>query len=476
MAQFIFWNSFNHTYCVHRPPGPHQLASWLRLHGYTVKVIDFCHALTTTQLVELTRMHLGHETIGIGVSTTFWKLAQENVLLLDKLDKVSDCFEPSWVIDARDKLQSMFPNIRWVLGGANSTYAYGKNAKYDWEVLHGHAEDSLVKLLDDATSKKIIRPSFDIASQQSAYTIDCGITPQEVLSIELARGCQFKCKFCRYPLLGKKKNSYLRDIELVKEELIKNYELFGVTRYSIIDDTVNESEEKILALAELVPTLPFKFEWVGYNRLDLIGSRPQTMELLKLSGLKSTFFGIESFHPAASKMVGKGWNGVRGKEFLLELKEKWGSDVTMALGFIAGLVPETIEEVESTHNWCIDNKIASWSFAALIIDRTDNLVWKSIFDKEYTKYGYTFSDPLSATNWENGVWTKQIAARVANKLTIDAAKYSTLAGFFPAILGGLGYTFDELIGISKKSAPWTEFEKRGKDFFARYVHTQMNMK
>jgi hypothetical protein len=77
-------------------------------------------------------------------------------------------------------------------------------------------------------------------------------------------------------------------------------------------------------MAEMAQRLPFKLEWIGYNRLDLIGSKPHTIQLLKDSGLKSSFFGIESFHSQASKIVGKGWNGVRGKEFLIELKERWG--------------------------------------------------------------------------------------------------------------------------------------------------------
>lgn len=46
---------------------------------------------------------------------------------------------------------------------------------------------------------------------------DC-VQPGEALPLEMARGCIFKCKFCRYPFIGKSKNDFSRRIELVRDE------------------------------------------------------------------------------------------------------------------------------------------------------------------------------------------------------------------------------------------------------------------
>jgi hypothetical protein len=54
MANLIIWNCLNEDINASRPLGAHQLSGWLRSHGYTVKVIDFCHALSTDALVSLT--------------------------------------------------------------------------------------------------------------------------------------------------------------------------------------------------------------------------------------------------------------------------------------------------------------------------------------------------------------------------------------------------------------------------------------
>ena len=292
MANLILWNCLNLGHYPIRAAGPHQLAGWLISQGYTVKVIDFCHLLSTKELEEITSKHIDSSTIAVGVSSTFWDVVHGL-----ELPKEKQFAEPQWVQDGRQRVQSKFPNLKWLLGGANST---SSNLKYNWTIMHGHAEDQLLKFMDEHTSISLQRRIFDIKNLGACFKDDLGIQSSEVLPIELSRGCQFTCKFCRYPLLGKKKNTYLRDFSLTEHELIENYQRYGTTRYFFLDDTVNESDEKIVAMADMAQRLPFKLEWIGYNRLDLIGSKPHTIQLLKDSGLKSSFFGIESFHPQPS--------------------------------------------------------------------------------------------------------------------------------------------------------------------------------
>ena len=54
MSDLILWNCLNVKHSPVRPMGPHQLKYWAKQHGYNIKVIDFCHLLTTEQLVDLT--------------------------------------------------------------------------------------------------------------------------------------------------------------------------------------------------------------------------------------------------------------------------------------------------------------------------------------------------------------------------------------------------------------------------------------
>lgn len=460
MANLILWNSLNVETSPVRPAGPHQLAYWLKLHGYDVKVIDFCHLLTTDELVNLTLKHIDQSTIAIGVSTTFWKKSLQ--------DYFESTLEPNWVLDARSKLNHK--KVKWLLGGANSN----GNFLFNWDILHGHAEDSLLKYMDENSSVIKTRSKFDIVSLDNCFYDDLNIQSTEVLPIELSRGCQFKCRFCRYPLLGKKKNTYIRDYKLIEKEFLENYYRYGITKYFFLDDTVNESDEKIEHLAEIVQNLPFKLSWFGYNRLDLIGVKPHTVELLKLTGLKSSYFGIESFHPAASKIVGKGWNGVNGKKFLLKLQEQWGNDINFHLSFIVGLTGETEKDVDETHQWCIDNKIPSWTFNGLNININKNQIYPSEFDLNYRLYGYKIPNLSNNQFWTNKDWTSITALQKAKSLSINLQTKVKPAVWLLGELSVLGYDLQYLMQTYKKDLDWTNIKNLTKNFVNTYVKNQLN--
>ena len=119
MANLIIWNTFNPIKGLEktnpvpdvasRTSGPHQLASWLTEFGYSVKVVDFCHIMYSSDLVSITEKHISDDTIAIGCSTTFWD------------DGASSNFqEPEWVIESRSILEERYPKIDWLLGGVDA--------------------------------------------------------------------------------------------------------------------------------------------------------------------------------------------------------------------------------------------------------------------------------------------------------------------------------------------------------------------
>lgn len=420
MAHLILWNPVNNGLRdATRTAGGHQLKSWLSKFGFQVVVIDFPHLMTTQQLVSVTEKFIDNDTIAIGVNTSFWQnFFTDNPIISG---------EPQWVLQARTILENTNSNLQWLLGGSRTTDLTREKLEFDWTMLHGYAEDSLLKfLVEKSNNNNYAATKFDIVDHDYTFANDAQITRHEVLPIEISRGCQFACSFCRFPLLGKKKGTYTRKYHKIHDEFLYNYENFGTTQYMIIDDTVNENIEKISALAEIRSKLPFDLRWIGFCRLDLIGSKPTTIDVLRHSGLLSCFFGIESFDPDASKIVGKGWNGVHGREFLLRLMSEWKNDITFSVNFIVGLGQETPEQILQTNQWCIDNKIHAWNFAGLNINRNPHLVYQSKFDKEYHNYGYRFPNPMDDIYWENGIWNTYTAFEFAKKLKSQSQYYSKL--------------------------------------------------
>jgi hypothetical protein len=469
MAQLIIWNCFNEPYHAIRPLGAHSIAQWLTHCGFDVHVIDFCHALTTDQLVAITEKNIDKTTVAIGLSITF---------LFDLDKKIQS--EPEWVLNAREKIQTKYPKINWILGGnsflTQSTVAKIK-WKYDWPVIFGKDEENKIyKFLSELTSNDCNESlNYDFLNSKSSYLKKLSLDKNEMLSMELARGCKFKCKFCGFMNIGKKPGTYIKNKHIIESSITENYYNFGINKYIFVDDTVNESEDKIEILADLNNKLPFKIEWGGYNRLDLIGTRPQTVELLKQSGLKSTFFGIESFGKDSSAIIGKGWNGRYGKEWLLKLKEDWGSDISISLSFIVGLTSDKLHELYNTHSWCIKNKMDWWQWGPLYLDRT-NKTFTSEFSRNSHEWGYKFTNPMDPTYWENEFWNYDKAVKIADILSSDLGRQHNLKTntFDFSKFCALGFSIDEILELYSKDIDSKQIDLKFNLFLNNYVYRQLN--
>jgi hypothetical protein len=407
----ILWTSFNSIIPI-RGHGAYAVASWIRECGFTVKVIDFCHAMTTEELVSITEKFIDKDTYAIGVSSTFMLDTEIKDGDINNINYKS-ASEPTWLLNAREVIEKKH-KIDWIIGGSNSYLFFEK----DWIKIHGYGEEGILKYLNEK-SQKSVNKKYDIVNARTRYDACDQIFNYEVLNLEASRGCQFRCKFCRYAGIGKEKNTYIRSPNEIKDELLYNFETFGTTKYTLTCDTFNETEEKVNSFLKITESLPFKLEWVGYNRLDLI-SRFDQMDRLYKSGLRATFFGIESFNKEASRAVGKGWNGKNAKNVLLSLRDKF-PDVTYTISLIVGLPGEKQEEFESHIDWLITNQFHSFVTYPLSINRTYSGD-KSIFDMNAEKYGYRFPKLLDPGFWENdsfNILTANVLARKINKMTKD---------------------------------------------------------
>lgn len=449
MTQIVLWNTFDENYTAVRPVGPHRLAQWLRHNGITVKVLDFCSLMSCDQLVAVTEKFISSQTLAIGVSSTFWKPSKSIGGLLNRWSHKEEFFEPQWVIAAREIIQKTFKG-RWLLGGPGHVLANHRGLKnyFEWDIFHDYSEDSLLTWLDELTHSRNTRPMFDITQAQPVFELSDHIQPWEFLPLESSRGCKFRCRFCRFRLIGRKGSDYLRSGDSLSQELSANYHQWGTTRYFMIDDTFNESNEKIIDLLRAKEALKKDIKFICYSRPDLLATTPGQIDLLEQAGLISTFFGIESFHEDAAKIVGKGWNGRHGREFLSQLQSRWSKkNINFFLSFIIGLGSETPQDILDTHQWCQKQNIAAWNFLPLMISRNTQMIFSSEFDRNYAEYGYRFPHPIHDWFWSNDHWTFDQARDLAQKLNTDPHKNTRVSSFEVGHYANIQYpkTLEELV-------------------------------
>lgn len=455
-----------------RSIGAYQLAHNLRQHDITCQVIDFIQDFTQKELIDYLEKFIKYNTVCIGVSTTFLSgtkvgLDNKSILTLVVPEHVEQC-----LIYIKQK----YPKIKICLGGARSKNGLTKD--YIDSIFYGYTEDEFLnyctKLLRNKkdpfikkiNGKKIYDKeniNFDIRTLNHRFIKNDCITSNETLPIEISRGCIFKCKFCAYPLNGKKKLDYIRCPKEIVEELKFNYYNYGVTNYFFADDTFNDSVEKIKALHDEVIKLPFKINFTCYLRLDLLYYHREMIPLLQNMGLLSAFFGIESFCQEALKTIGKNLQVEKIKNFLDELYYEWKEKISFSLGFIVGLPYETEESINQTVEW-LKSRPYAFHFEPLRISDAGGS-YKSEFEKNYLKYGYTVD---KKGMWSNDFFNQETAETIAYKINRIYAygENKPSSWMLMALLNHFDY--GEIINTSSKNLKYKEILKSKKRRILQY--------
>lgn len=463
---------------LQRGIGAYQVAGHLRQHGYSVQVIDFTDHFTEEELTEAIGRFIGNNTLAIGVSSTFYQggyLSGGN----DEYEPENKDhnFLPTNVINSLKTTKQKYNNIKFLIGGANS-YRCEDGSLFDVS-FQGYSEAALLEYLEN---QRRIWPKknnltklngdvfhFDVSTLAHRWEDNDLIFINETLPIEISRGCIFKCKFCNYPLNGKKKFDYLRSANLIKQELIDNYERFGTTRYLFGDDTFNDSTYKLEQLHKVISELPFKIEFATYLRLDLLYAHREQIDLLKDMGLSHAFFGIESMNERTAKLIGKGMNSEKVKEFLLELQyNHWKDQVAIECSFIVGLPYEDKVSLDKTFQWVHDNKITNfWNALGLEPERP----YKSDFDKNFEKYGYTLtpSKMKYGWQWKNNIMDSDEALAIAKEYNSQSLTNQPLPSFVLFVLLSTGlFSTKELSSIKGKDIPKKLIEEKTQEMIATY--------
>lgn len=453
-----------------RSIGPYLLKHYTMKRGYTGQVIEFCQEFTSAQLVKLFAKFATKDTLALCISSTFW-------MDQDKIFFEYDGGMPPNIYHAVKYIKEKYPHVKIVVGGAHCTYL--RRRIEDVDVLFiGESEDTLPDLLDHWTkgtpspvkeinpiTKKTcyrfpVNKTYDIATCDFEWTERDCVMPGEVLPLETARGCIFKCKFCAYPHLGKKKFDYLKPDANIHQQLTNNYERWKVDSYIMLDDTFNDSEYKIDNFLAMSKSLPFQLEYTAFIRADLVHRFAGMAEKLLESGLRGGFFGIESLHPQASVIVGKGWSGKEARAYIPHLLHNvWQDRVNIQVGLIAGLPGETREHLWETLKWVNDNQLRA-NFSALNV--TSNLHERhyiSEFERNAASYGFKFD---KNGLWYNDDWTRASVIEFSNEINNARLIKSVPTGLDGIALKSFGYTMDEIYNGS-----WSKFHRKSPEFRER---------
>jgi hypothetical protein len=447
---------------VVRGTGAHRIASHLRQCGYQVEVVDFCLRWSPDQLLQLCKNLIGAKTFFLGVGSNLFTMDSKLLVFLAE-------FRKRW------------PDIKLILGGNNLLSQ--DVSQFDY-LVEGYAEEAMPVLLDWIQGRRSDPPVFSDISpdvplidavknygQYSTTDLSINYLPsdfvraEEALSIETGRGCVFKCAFCTYPLLGKKKFDYMRDPDTIVAELERNHKEWGAKLYIISEDTFNDRIEKLEILAEAIDGLSFQPQFVTYARADLIFARPESMGLLKRIGIRGVHFGIETFTRAAGQLIGKGADPQRLMDDLSTWKQLM-PEVQTHCSMIMGLPGDDPELHQGYRDWFERSGIEFYKWSPLWITDTAKTLHVSKFSQSYRLHGLV---PMTdeeieyeiAVNHKQGIyavtWERKLDAKHANKI-VYWKNVKTGYNYFKALRDSMSLNNQSR---GRKVSPWSMFQWAG---------------
>jgi hypothetical protein len=387
-----------------RYAGTYRIATELRDNGYAVQVIDYWTKWTTDELKSILSKFVTKECLWVGLSTTFITsgIVKKSVNHPDRLSMPPVSGRDDWA-ELVDHMRSINPKIVIAAGGTKSSSIPESDKTFDVTVT-GEGETSAVGLSDALSGDRkvpriIALPYTNYPDSTIKYVENDIIFPNEHLPIELARGCIFKCSFCNYELNGKKLWEFNRKPHLVREDVERIHDQYGSTGFMFCDDTYNDSPDKVKRFHAEFTKLDYDIQFSSYARADLMISKWDTVKLIYESGLRSTFFGIESLNYESAKAIGKGMDSEKLKDGLYRLKEEC-PDLIICIGMIVGLPYDTHETLMRNNEWLLrpDSPVDSVAYQPLYIPPQSDFLNNSGLSTDPNKYGYTVDD--------NGYWIR----------------------------------------------------------------------
>jgi len=504
MYNIIIFTDVTDNIATMIPIGAYKVAHSLRKNGYSCIVVNHLSNWTKIELKELLNTLVGDGTFMVGFSTTFLRDVQIDRDPTKPTPPLPDITNDTVFPQGKEfedeiinYIHTLNPSIKISAGGAKVNVNYtNKNVDY---VFIGYSESSVVNLANHLTKKTTLlnsskniwgriiiddrlAKSYDFANEDMIWE-DVDVVNYKTLSIEIGRGCIFKCKFCDYPLNGKKKLDFVKQIDIIKEELTRNYEQFGIKQYYIVDDTFNDHVEKLVDLRTAIQQLSFQPTFWGYHRLDLLCAHPETVQILYDIGVRAMYFGIETLYEETGKIIGKRHDRQRHIDMIRHIKTKY-PNVTLHGSFILGLPGEPIDSFYKTFDTVFSGEMLldSWRFQGFEVSNTKQLTFNSEFALNMEKYGITDCGTESTDryiNWKNEYTNVHDVRRISEEFMVQSRASGKLkiSGEYALYLSGYNYkTFEELINTPFSEVDWNYLEYQLRpNFISNYKSTLLSL-
>lgn len=303
-----------------------------------------------------------------------------------------------------NKIKENFPNSKIIVGGPNPVCVTEPLVQLD-ALFYGRALWLMERWLQDKPIPKknqdVNEFGIDIFFNDVAVIPEDPIVPelhedyclnqQDIVTFETRLGCKFNCTFCGYEFRGNRDPYNANEDHVLA--FFEEAQKFGISRFSIVDDTFNEEQSKFDLMLNVTRQLSFKPRIVGFNRFDVLAHKQDQIGMLDEMGFHGHLWGIETFHPQASKAIRKTArtdNFFKVLEHIRDEYPHWWVTGSM----IVGIPPETTDfSYEMAKRYIGEGLFSGVNLHALMVRKFAEGISESDADfaKDPMKYGITLT-------------------------------------------------------------------------------------
>jgi radical SAM PhpK family P-methyltransferase len=258
------------------------------------------------------------------------------------------------------------------------------------------------------------------------------------VQIRTARSCAFKCSFCRYPATAGQLN--LASIDVIERELSLLREM-GVKNIVFIDDTFNVPLQRFKDICKMIIKNKFDFNWFSFFRCS--NSDDQAFDLMRESGCRGVFLGIESGDARILKLMNKAVNVERYQYGIEKLKER---GILTFASVIVGFPGETDDSVHNTMK-LLEESSPTFYRAELYYHYTNVPIHNQAETLGISSAGYSWKH--NTMDWRRASdYVKKIYTTLKGPIILPSYMFDFWS--IPYLIGK-GMTVDQIIGFTSRA-------------------------
>jgi len=334
------------------PIGLGYIATILRNNKFSVSLVDaIANRIPLESLIEILKSHKP-EYVGVNIFTTNYDLVKE---LIESID-----FQTHVIIGGLSTKELFHQILEWDTEN-NIDIVTGDGEKITLAILQKdtslkpHVEIGNRRVFKvDSSSIFYVKDINDLELDRSFFTNEPVQHPLgfNEINIVTSRGCIYNCAFCAAArTMNKEYGIRERSIESVQNELRLIRNMFpDVNSIRVLDDLFLKQRKHILYATKTFS--PFEFQWRSMAHVMTFAKASyEDIVMLKKSGCKELFIGIESGSPRILKKISKTSNvDLIKKNLDLVLK----AGIGIKAYFIYGFPSETEEDMKMTYSLAKD--------------------------------------------------------------------------------------------------------------------------